>query len=98
LPLFFHATAITYTISGNTGVDGATLSYTDGSAKTATSAADGSYSFSVSYNWSGTVTPSKAGYFFTPANRIYTDVLSDLTGQNYTAAIAFQIYLPLVNR
>jgi hypothetical protein len=94
----YTATAITYIISGNAGVDGATLSYTDGTPKISTSAADGSYSFSVSYNWSGTVIPSKAGYFFTPANRIYTDVLSDLTGQNYTAAIAFRIYLPLVNR
>src|SRR6185369_5142857 len=35
------------TISGNAGANGVTLSYTDGIPKTATSAADGSYSFQI---------------------------------------------------
>ena len=82
----YTATAITYTISGNAGIAGATLSYNDGGAKTATADGSGNYSFTVSYNWSGTVTPSLAGYTFTPANRTYTNVLSDQTGQDYTAA------------
>jgi Tol biopolymer transport system component len=96
--IFVHEKVTNYTISGNAGVDGATLSYTDFSAKTATSAADGSYSFSVSYNWSGSVTPSKTGYTFSPTHHSYTNVLVNQTGQNYTAAIAYQIYLPLVIR
>jgi alpha-tubulin suppressor-like RCC1 family protein len=87
----YTATAITYTISGNAGVAGATLSYTDVSDKTATSAPDGSYSFTVSYNWSGTITPSKAGYTFSPVNRPYTDVLADQTGQDYTATAGYTI-------
>ena len=57
----YTATAITYTISGNAGVAGATLSYTDGTAKTASADGSGNYSFTVSYNWSGTVTPSRTG-------------------------------------
>jgi CSLREA domain-containing protein len=72
-------------ISGNAGVAGATLSYTDGITKTVTSDASGNYSFSVSYNWSGTVTPSKAGLTFTPASRSYTNVVADQTAQDYTA-------------
>jgi hypothetical protein len=88
----YTATAITFTISGNAGVASATLSYTDGTPKTATSDGTGNYSFTVSYNWSGTVTPSLTGYNFTPTNRTYSNVLSDQTGQNYTAtAITFTI-------
>lgn len=60
----YTATAITYTISGNAGVARATPSYTDGSPKTAMADGSGNCSFPVSYNWSGTVTPSKLCYSF----------------------------------
>jgi hypothetical protein len=87
-----------FSISGNVGLALAILSYTDGTPKTTTAAADGSYSFVVSYNWSGTVTPSKEGYSFSPVNRPYTNVLANQTLQNYTATIGYKIYLPLVMR
>ena len=74
-----------HTISGTTGVAGVTLSYTDGTPKTATSTVGGAYSFTVSYNWSGTVTPSLAGYTFAPVSTTYTNVVTDQTLQNYTA-------------
>jgi hypothetical protein len=86
------ATGLIYTISGNAGVSGATVSYTDGILQTASADNNGDYSFNVSYNWSGTVTPSKAGYTFTPTSRTYNNVLSNQTNQNYTAtAIAYTI-------
>jgi hypothetical protein len=72
------------TISGNVGVGGATMSYSDGSAKTSTSQADGSYSLPVSYNWSGTVTPSHPCYIFSPGNLSYSNVTVNQTAQNYT--------------
>ena len=72
-------------ISGNTGVAGVTLSYTDGTVKTATSASDGSYSFNVSYDWSGAVTPSRVGYKFFPASRTYNNIQADQTGQNFAS-------------
>jgi hypothetical protein len=78
-------------ISGNAGVGGATLSYNDGGAQTATADGSGNYSFFVSYNWSGTVTPSSTGYVFTPANRTYTNVILPQTNQDYTAAAGYQI-------
>ena len=81
----YTATPITFTISGNAGAAGVTLSYTDGTPKTATADPAGLYSFTVSYNWSGTVTPSLTGYTFTPANIGYTNVLADQPNQNYTA-------------
>ena len=69
-----------YTISGNAGVAGATLSYTDGTPKTVTADGSGAYSFQVPIDWSGTVTPSKAGYTFSPASMSYTNVQADQTG------------------
>ena len=49
--------------------------------------ANGSYEVWVghNYNWSGTVTPSKAHYIFDPNGRAYTNVIEDQTGQDYTA-------------
>jgi hypothetical protein len=75
------------TISGNAGESGVTLSYINGTPKTVTTNAHGAYSFTVPYNWSGTVTPFKAGLTFTPANRTYTNVQANKTGQNYAAVL-----------
>lgn len=84
----YAPTAITYTISGNVGIADATLSYTDGIPKTVVSDNAGNYSLPVSYNWSGSVTPSKIStqllYTFTPANKAYSNVTADVPGQNYT--------------
>lgn len=85
------ATPITYTISGfmvGEGGAGVTLSYTDGTTKTATTDSIGNYSFTVSYNWSGTVTPSKAGYTFSPANRTYTNLTADQSNQYYYPVVS----------
>ncbi|MCI0554473.1 MAG: phytase, partial [Anaerolineae bacterium] len=73
------------TISGTVGVADATLSYTDGTLKTVTSSANGSYSFLVPYNWSGTVTPSHTCFTFNPINRSYSNITANQTSQNYTA-------------
>ena len=77
------------TISGSTGAAGTTLSYTDGVAKTATADSNGDYSFSVSYNWSGTVTASKNGVTFSPASRNYTNLTTNQLGQDYPALLIF---------
>ncbi len=83
----YSATPITYNISGNAGVGGAKLVYTDGTVKDVTADTSGNYSLSVSYNWSGTVTPSKPGYTFNPLFIPYSNVLQHKTGQNYTATL-----------
>jgi predicted outer membrane repeat protein len=74
-----------HTISGNAGVPGAMLSYTDDGSRTVIADGIGDYSIKVSNNWTGTVTPSKANYTFDPASKTYTDVSSDLSNENYTA-------------
>ena len=72
-------------ISGNVGAGNTILSYTDGTAKQVTTDSNGNYFLMVSNHWSGTLTPAKAGYAFTPAAKEYADVQSDLNLQDYTA-------------
>ncbi len=71
-------------ILGSVGTGGVTLSYTDGTPKTVISQPDGSYSLLVSYNWSGTVTPSHPCYTFSPGSLSYSNVTTNRTGENYT--------------
>lgn len=76
-----------YVISGDAGVAGAILSYTDGTAKTALADSTGFYTFNVSPNWSGTVTPAQGSYFFTPTAKSYTNINSNQLLQNYTISV-----------
>jgi hypothetical protein len=88
------------TISGNTGMGGVTLSYTDGTLKTATADGSGNYSFSVPSGWSGTVTPFRANYIFSPSNKLYANILENQT-QNYTVtdiSTWLKLFLPLILR
>jgi hypothetical protein len=80
----YIATLLTYIISGNAGVSGVTM---NGLPNTPVSDADGNYSDTVNYNWSGTVTPAKAGYTFSPASKDYSNVMSDQLNQDYTATL-----------
>jgi hypothetical protein len=91
----YTAALAAYTISGNAGVAGATLTYTGGSTSAGGS---GEYAFTVPHGWSGTVTPSKTGYIFSPAWLTYLDVLANLPGQDYAAAAITRIHLPLIFR
>jgi hypothetical protein len=91
------------TITGTTVVGGVTLSYLDGTYKTATSDNNGLYSFTIPSGWTGTVTPFKIGsnyFLFSPINRSYTNVLTDQTSQNYTVTevTLYSLFLPLILR
>ncbi|MCP5106946.1 MAG: hypothetical protein GY950_26415 [bacterium] len=70
---------------GGTGVPDVTLAFSNGGGTVVTDAG-GNYSQTVTYGWSGTVTPSKTGYTVDPASRTYSDVTGDLSGEDYTAA------------
>ncbi|MGB8285086.1 MAG: hypothetical protein WCE22_00040, partial [Candidatus Aquirickettsiella gammari] len=72
----------TFTISGSTGIDGVTMNGLPGNPITS---GGGLYSAAVPYDWSGSVTPEKAGYSFTPTSRVYTNVTENQSSQNYTA-------------
>ncbi len=82
-PLFDADTHQTFTISGHTPVAGTTLLYTDRVPKSATADANGDYTLTVSYGWSGTITPYKEGFSFTPSSRAYANVASNISEQDY---------------
>ncbi len=65
---------------------GVTITFSDDGGAV-TTGVDGSYSHSVMEGWSGTATPSKAGYAFTPSSRDYSTVTSDIPNQDYTGEV-----------
>lgn len=80
----FKAIELTYTISGSAGAEGVVMEGLPGNPRTDR---DGNYSVDVPHNWSGTVTPKKEGYTFNPPSLSYTQVVSALPGENYSAEI-----------
>jgi hypothetical protein len=73
----------TVTLSGM-ALGGVSFAATNGASCT-NSDAGGNYTCTVAQGWSGTVTPSLAGYTFMPASRTYSTVTANQTAQSYTA-------------
>jgi hypothetical protein len=79
----------TYTISGivrtaaGAGLENVALAFS-GTGSSASSGADGRYSRIMTHGWTGTITPSFAGYSFEPASRSLTNVTEPLEGQDFT--------------
>ncbi|MDH7600149.1 MAG: secretin and TonB N-terminal domain-containing protein [Sedimentisphaerales bacterium] len=80
----------TFLISGSVDMPGVAL---DGFPELVTSDANGLYKAVVPYGWTGTVTPVKDGYEFTPPRRQYTVGISrNMTNESYKAApITYEI-------
>ncbi len=76
-----------FTISGTVTVAGSPLPGVDllGLPDTPTTDPNGHYSAAVDESWSGTATPTKAGYSFDPNSRTYDGVNADWTDQDYAA-------------
>lgn len=68
------------------GIDGVTITFSKG-GETATTDGSGYYRQDVKKDWSGTATPSKAGYNFDPAYLDYNKVKRDQTNQDYTGIV-----------
>jgi len=86
----FEAVKITHTISGSAGISGVTMRGFPGASVVTDQ--NGYYSAVVDYGWSGTVTPYKEGYTFSPPSKPYSKVTSDLTNEDYTpTAITYTI-------
>jgi hypothetical protein len=77
------STTATYSISGNAGTTGATLSTSGGSATS-----DGSSNYTIANLAAGsyTVTPSKSGCTFSPTSSPVTITSANVTGVNFTAS------------
>ncbi|MDT8301526.1 MAG: hypothetical protein RQ760_08580 [Sedimentisphaerales bacterium] len=78
----YTGAVLTFTISGSTGVEGVTLNGLPGNPK---SGANGAYSVTVPFNWSGTVKPDKEGHTFEPVEMPYTDIMTSYPNQDYYA-------------
>ncbi len=68
------------------GIDNVLLRFSNSGGETFTDV-EGQYSHSVSSGWSGTVTPIKLNYFFTPVSRSYVGVDADVINQNYSGIL-----------
>jgi hypothetical protein len=72
-------------VSGSLGTLGATVNYT-GTTSGSAIVTGSDYSFVVANGWTGTITPAKRGFTFTPASiTVSTGVAANLPGQNFTA-------------
>jgi len=80
----FGGEAITYTISGSTGVAGVTMAGLPGEGgQTVVTDQNGYYNATVKYGWAGTVKPAKEGYTFEPASKPYQRVTADMAAEDY---------------
>jgi hypothetical protein len=68
--------------SGGAGIGGVSLTFSNGGGSTVTDSS-GFYTKRVAEGWSGIATPSKGDYIFTPSQRSYLDVISDIPDQDY---------------
>ena len=81
-----------FKISGNirtsvgSGISGVAINFGNEAGTTMTNT-DGYYSKTVNYGWSGTVTPNKTDYIFSPANRSYNNVTANQNEQNYMGSL-----------
>ena len=74
-----------YSISGSVGVAGVTVSYTGTSSGSVVSGVGGAYTIPNLANGTYTITPTLAGYTFSPTNAPVTVLNANVT-QNFTAA------------
>lgn len=75
------------TDSWGSPISGVTVDFSNTRASVVTNSS-GQYSKAVSNNYTGTATPSLAGYSFAPSNRNYSLITASQTNQNYTASQA----------
>ncbi|MHC4727152.1 MAG: carboxypeptidase-like regulatory domain-containing protein, partial [Planctomycetota bacterium] len=68
--------------NGGAGIGGVNLTFSNGGGSTVTDSS-GFYAKRVPKGWSGTTTPSKSDNIFSPSQRSYVDVTSDIENQDY---------------
>ncbi len=79
-------------------IDGVSVTAVSNSGKTAVfisgngGIGSGLYQFGLSYDFSGTVTPSMPGLVFTPSNRSYTNIKANQWNQDFTGATMSDLY------
>ena len=64
-----------------------------GGGRSTRSDTNGAYRLALPPGWGGTVTPENGGWIFTPANRAYTELAADISGEDFTGALAEAIVI-----
>ena len=82
----------TVTVNGS-GFGDVVMNGLPGSPKTD---ASGNYIAEVALGWSGSVTPSKSSYTFTPKSRTYSNVRLPLTGEDYSDTQSYNLTISSV--
>ncbi len=59
----------------------------DGGLSATTTDTNGNYALGILPGWSGTVVPSGDGFVFAPGSRVYTNLTTSVSNQNYVAVI-----------
>lgn len=75
----------TFSISGNAGTAGATVSWSGAASGSTTADGSGNYTIPNLANGSYTITPSKTGFTFSPTSSNQTVNNANITGVNFTA-------------
>lgn len=90
--LSLNAAPPTHSISGNAGHAGATVSYSGQSSGEVTADGSGNYTISGLSNGNYTLTPSAAGYTFSPTSQPETVSGANITGVDFTATVVPTTY------
>lgn len=77
--------AATFSISGNAGTGGATVSWSGTASGSMTADGSGNYTIPNLSNGPYTITPSKTGFTFSPTSSNQTVSSANITGVNFTA-------------
>jgi uncharacterized protein YceK len=80
--------SVSGTISPTSGGGGATVNLSGATAATTTANSSGGYIFTGLANGTYAVTPNHAGYIFSPTSQAATVTGANVTGINFTAAVA----------
>lgn len=88
--------SVGYSISGNCGAAGATVSYSGTASGSVTADGSGNFTISGLANGTYTITPSLSGYIFSPTSQNKTVSGSNLSGVNFTASDPAPSNLPFL--
>jgi hypothetical protein len=75
-------------ISGNAGIAGATISYSGATSGSVTADGSGNYTLPNLANGMYTLTPTLAGYTFSPTSATENISNGNITGVNFTATVS----------
>lgn len=85
---FITAPTFLFSISGNVGVSGVTVSYSGDASGSVSSDGSGNYSIPSLPNGNYVITPSKTGLVFSPTSKSETVLGANLTGIDFTESAA----------